>query len=98
MTRHLDLVRLLSSVAFNRVRLDDRSGVMLDANAIEAYAINQTGMCVVEAIRAGVDDRAGLVRRLTEEFDVDAATAGADIDEFLLDLLDALGGEPPADR
>jgi hypothetical protein len=89
-SKYLDLVRLLSDEAVGHARLSDGSGVVLDVDAVVAYAVNDTGMCLVEGIREGALDRQMLVERLVREFDVDAATAAADIDEFVLGLLEVL--------
>ena len=84
--RSLDLSRLLSSQAISQTRLADHTGVILDIDAFEVYSLNHTGVCLVEALRDGIDDHAGLVRRLMEVFDVDEATAARDVDQFVEEL------------
>lgn len=92
MTRMVDIVRLLSSEAVSQTRLVDRSGVLLDAEALRVFSVNDTGMCLIEALQSGVDDHEGLVRRLMEEFAVDAATAAGDVDAFVEELARHLDG------
>jgi hypothetical protein len=60
--------------------------VILDIDAYEVYSLNQTGHCIVEALREGIDDHEGLVRRLMEVFEVDRATAAGDVDAFVEEL------------
>lgn len=86
MRRSVDLSRLLSSDAVSQTRLADHSGVILDIDSLRVFSVNQTGMCLVEALRDGVNDHAGLVRRVVEEFDVDTATAAKDVDSFVEEL------------
>jgi hypothetical protein len=84
------LAAVLASGAIHVARLSDRSGVVLDADGLEIYAVNETGMCLVEALRAGIDDREALVERVCGEFDVDEATAADDLDRFLRELTQCL--------
>lgn len=82
----VDLSRLLSSDAVSQTRLADHSGVILDIDSLRVFSVNQTGMCLVEALRDGVEDHEGLVSRVVEEFDVDADTAAKDVDAFIEEL------------
>ena len=84
--RSIDLSRLLSSDSISQTRLADHSGVMLDVDSLRVFSLNDTGMCLVEALREGLDDRRELVKRLMSEFDVDEATAGGDVDAFVEEL------------
>jgi hypothetical protein len=93
MTRLVDLARLLSSEAVSQTRLVDRSGVLLDAEALHVFSVNDTGMCLIEALQSGVDDHDGLVRRLMEEFAVDAEVAARDVDGFVDELARQLENE-----
>lgn len=86
MRRTVDLARLLSSEGVSQTRLADHSGVILDVDSLRVFSVNDTGMSLVEALRDGVDDHAGLVRRLVVEFEVDEATAAADVDAFVEEL------------
>ena len=86
MRRTVDLSRLLSSEAVTQTRLADHSGVILDLDSLQVYSVNETGMCLVEALRDGVEDHDGLVRRLIEEFDVEPEEAASDIDAFVEEL------------
>ncbi len=86
MRRVVDLSRLLSSDAVSQTRLADHSGVLLDIDSLRVYSLNETGMCLVEALREGVDDHDALVQRIIEEFEVDRATAAADVDAFVEEL------------
>ena len=64
-------------------RLSDASGVVLDEEGLEVFAVNASGMCLLEALRDGVVDRAELVEQLMEGFDVDRTTAEADVESFV---------------
>ena len=86
MRRSVDLSRLLSSDAISQTRLADHSGVILDIDSLRVFSVNQTGMCLIDALRDGIDDHAGLVRRIVEEFDVDNDTAAQDVDAFVEEL------------
>ena len=41
---------------------------------------------LVEALRDGIDDHEGLVRRIVDEFEVDRETAAGDVDAFVEEL------------
>ena len=86
MRRAVDLSRLLSSDAISQTRLADHSGVILDVDSLQVFSLNDTGMCLVEALRDGVEDHDGLVERLVAQFEVDEATAAADVDAFVEEL------------
>jgi hypothetical protein len=86
MRRAVDLSRLLSSEAVSQTRLADHSGVILDIDSLRVFSVNETGMCLVEALRDGVDDHDGLVGRIVAEFDVDREEAAADVDSFVAEL------------
>lgn len=75
-----------------RLRLDrlhwieaDGEVVALDESARVYLGANPTGAVLWQAL-AGGTTRAELVRVLLDEYDVDEATAGADVDRFLADL------------
>jgi hypothetical protein len=86
MRRAVNLSRLLSSDAISQTRLADHSGVILDIDSLQVFSVNDTGMCLVEALRNGIDDHQGLVNCLVEEFDVDRETAAGDVDAFVEEL------------
>jgi hypothetical protein len=86
MRRAVDLSRLLSSEGISHTRLADHSGVILDIDSLQVFSVNDTGMCLVEALRDGVDDHEGLVRRIVDDFEVDRETAAADVDAFVEEL------------
>ena len=56
--------------------------VALDGRSSEYIAVNRTGAAIWPDLLAGAT-REGLVARLTDSFDVDEATAGRDVEEFL---------------
>lgn len=58
--------------------------VHLDANRI--FELNETGARIWDLLDAGID-RAGLLQRLVDEFDVDLERAGHELDDLLRDLL-----------
>ena len=86
MRRAVDLSRLLSSEGVSHTRLADHSGVILDIDSLQVFSVNDTGMCLVEALRDGIDDHEGLVSRIVEEFEVDRETAAGDVDAFVEQL------------
>ena len=86
MRRAIDLSRLLSSKAVSQTRLADHSGVILDIDSLQVFSVNDTGMCLVEALRDGVEDHDGLVQRIVDEFEVDRQTAARDVDAFVDEL------------
>jgi hypothetical protein len=86
MRRAVDLSRLLSSEAVSQTRLADHSGVILDIDSLQVFSVNETGMCLVEALREGIDDHHGLVQRIVDEFEVDRETAARDVDAFVDEL------------
>ena len=86
MRRAVDLSRLLSTEAISQTRLADHSGVILDVDSLRVFSLNETGMCLVDALRDGVDDHNGLVDRLISEFDVDHETAARGVDAFVEEL------------
>jgi hypothetical protein len=86
MRRAVDLSRLLSSDGVSQTRLADHSGVILDIDSLQVFSVNDTGMCMVEALRDGIDDHEGLVQRIVEEFEIDRETAAADVNAFVEEL------------
>jgi len=86
MRRAVDLARLLSSEAVSHTRLADHSGVILDLDTLQVFSVNDTGMCLIEALRDGVDDHEGLVRRIVDEFEVERKAASGDVDAFVEEL------------
>ena len=66
--------------------LADGSGVLLDLDGSQVLSLNDSGMCIVEHIRMGLETAEELVEALTAEFEVDAETARHDIDSLLVGL------------
>jgi len=62
--------------------LADGSGVILDIAASQVITLNNTGTTLAEAMRDGARELDELTRQLSEEYDVDAATADAEIQAF----------------
>lgn len=50
--------------------------------------LNESGMLLWKALEQGAD-HAGLVKALTDEYEVDDATASADVDRFLTTIREA---------
>ena len=59
--------------------------VALHAGTATYFAANRTATALWQALAEGAD-RDELVQRLVDEFGVEAATAGADIDRFVTEL------------
>ena len=94
MSRISELAKLLSSDKISHTRMVDDSGVVLDVDSLQVLGLNETGLLLVEALRDGVDDRPGLVRRLVDEYEIDEATALADVDAFVAELTAFLMNHP----
>ena len=62
--------------------------IVLNPNDDTYFSVNDVGAVLL----SGIDDKldlAAMTIRLTEQFDVDAATAAADLEAFIGSLLDA---------
>ncbi len=81
-----EVAEFLRSERVTRTPLSDGTGVLLDVQGLAVYSLNETGMFLVEALCAGAEDVDTLAARLVERFEVDDATARADIEKFLGDL------------
>jgi hypothetical protein len=91
-SRLVELARLLSSEQISHTRMVDNSGVILNVDSLQVLSLNETGLFLVEALRNGVDDRCGLVKRLVEEYEIDESTAKADVDSFVDELIPYIAG------
>jgi hypothetical protein len=78
-----ELSRLLACESIRVARLGDGSGVVLDQKGSEVFAVNASGMCLLDALRNGIVDPAELSDRLMEEFHVDRSTAEKDVESFV---------------
>jgi len=76
------LGELLRSERFTRTALADGTGVVLDAEGMRLFSLNQTAMCLLEALASGAGIDA-LVERLVREFEVSGPTARQDVEKFL---------------
>jgi hypothetical protein len=81
-----NLAKLLVSDELTQQKLADETGVILDVDSLQVFSLNETGMFLVEAMKAGVATRDGLVESLVAEFEVDGETAARDVDEFVGEL------------
>ena len=86
-----ELADLLRSDRITRTALADGSGVVLDVQGLAVYSFNETGLFLVEAVCEGAADSDDLVARLMDAFEVDEATARADVDAFIAELSVLLG-------
>ncbi|HEY2406954.1 MAG TPA: PqqD family protein [Polyangiaceae bacterium] len=68
--------------------LADGTGVVLHLDTKFYYTLNVTGVAVWKAIAAGRDTEAALAEHLVAEFDVERATAEADLALVLRTMLD----------
>jgi hypothetical protein len=86
MAQLTEIADLLRSDCITRTALADGSGVILDIKGLAVYSFNETGMFLVEALCEGAMDEGALVARLMAAFEVDEATARADVDAFIAEL------------
>ena len=86
MTELAEIAEFLRSERVTRTALSDGSGVVLDVQGLAVYSLNETGMFLVNALCEGTADADALAARLVAEFEVDEATARADVDEFVASL------------
>ncbi|HVN76623.1 MAG TPA: PqqD family protein [Thermoanaerobaculaceae bacterium] len=82
MTDLAEIAEFLRSERVTRTALSDGSGVVLDVKGLAVYSLNETGMFLVNALCEGAADADALVARLVVEFEVDEATARADVATF----------------
>ncbi|GII95026.1 lasso peptide biosynthesis PqqD family chaperone [Sinosporangium siamense] len=62
-------------------------GVLLDGRRGKYWQLNETAAIVVKSVVQG-EDLDGATRRLTEEFEVEAALAREDVEDIVGDLSD----------
>lgn len=67
-------------------RLADGTGVLLHLDTKLYFTLNETGVFVWDQLEGGAADVDALVAALLEEFDVDEATARADVDVLVQQL------------
>ncbi len=75
---------------FSTTRLPDGSGVLLDLQREVILNFNATGAFLIEQLIDGATV-AELVDRVLERFEVDRATATADVERFTTQLVQAVG-------
>jgi hypothetical protein len=78
-----ELEALFRSGRLAHTTLVDGSGVLLENRTLQVYALNETATVVVRALAEGVVDGRELARRLVTAFEVDEATAKADLATYL---------------
>lgn len=80
------LSELLQSDKVTRTTLVDDTGVILHLDSLQVLTLNETGMFLVERLGEGMSSVEQLITALTEEFEVDGATAREDVESFLNEL------------
>ena len=85
------LADLLTSGRITCTPLADETGVLLDLESLRVYTLNATGMFLVDALRRGATDVEALKGQLVAGFEVDDATARADVAEFVKALAKLAG-------
>lgn len=88
-----DIQQLRQQLASGRLtisRLDDGSGVVLDAERERLFSLNATGLSIIQAIADGAEDEQAILAVLVERFDADPAAAREDIEEFVAGVVHAL--------
>jgi len=82
-----ELARLLASDdEFTQQKLADETGVILDVDSLQVFSLNETGMFLVEEMKAGIVTEDALVTRMMEEFEVEEEVARKDVSEFVTEL------------
>lgn len=66
----------------------DGESVLLEMNRKRYFRLNETGQAIWHALEAG-RSRDALVAELIETFDVDEASARAEVERFMAELADA---------
>ncbi|MFZ1640714.1 MAG: PqqD family protein [Candidatus Contendobacter sp.] len=86
------LVAVLKSDRLAYTDMGEDGGVLLDIAGHQVFTLNEVGMYLVNLMRQDdVDAAERLTQRVVVEFQVDEATARADVDEFLSELARFLG-------
>lgn len=86
------LIAVLKSDRLAYTDMGEDGGVLLDIAGHQVFTLNEVGMYLVNLIRHDdVDSAERLTQRVVAEFEVDEATAHADVDEFLSKLAQFLG-------
>ena len=80
------LSRLMQSDKVTQTKLADETGVILHLDSLQVLTLNETGMFLVERIGEGLSTVDQLIATLTDDFEVDEATARADVETFVDDL------------
>ena len=83
------LSQLMRSDKVSQTKLADETGVILHLDSLQVLTLNETGMFLVERIGEGLSTSDQLIAALTDDFEVDEATARADVNAFV-DELDAM--------
>lgn len=84
------LARQLQHRDYSITTLPDGSAVLLDLHRESVLTFNGTAAFIVACISEGVDE-AAIAARVVQKFEVDNATARADVDRFLVELAEAVG-------
>ncbi|MCK5376572.1 MAG: PqqD family protein, partial [Acidobacteria bacterium] len=74
------LSQLMRSDKVTQTKLADETGVILHLDTLQVLTLNETGMFLVERIGEGLSTADQLIAALTDDFEVDEATARADVD------------------
>lgn len=86
------LVAVLKSDRLAYTDLGEDGSVLLDIAGHQVFTLNEVGMYLVNLMRQDdVGAAEQLTQRLVAEFQVDEATACADVDQFLSELARFLG-------
>lgn len=89
--RELDrIARALGDGRLTINRLDDGSGVVLDARAEQLLSMNRTGLMIVEAIADEIETEDAIAQQLSERFAIDLHRAREDVRRFTQQLAGAL--------
>lgn len=86
MMNSASIAQYLQDNRLTYTQLADRTAIVLLLDGRQVLSLNESAVCIVEALRAGVTDEEELVAGLISEFEVDEATARRDVSAFLRTL------------
>lgn len=85
-----NLAQQLQHSDYSVTTLPDGSAVLLDLRGESVLTFNGTAAFMLACMREGADE-AAITQKVVQKYEVDAATARADVVAFIQQLADAVG-------